>query len=208
MHQPIHKRPWVRRSLVLLLLLLISYGSYRAIRTNPNLKKVRKLQEEFTSAAATDWTPEQRREKGQEMRAAMEKLTPEQRDSLSAERQKQFEEQMRRYTQMSPTEKIRHLDGQIDRGEKMRQQFAQRTSSTPNGNGQRPQGSPPGGFGAGPSGTLSGGPGGSGSQPISAEDREKRRKERLDKSTPEFRAMMDNYRTDLEARRKQRGLKY
>jgi len=58
MHQPIHKRPWVRRSLVLLLLLLIGFGSYRANRTNPNLKKVCKLQEEFSSADAKDWTPE------------------------------------------------------------------------------------------------------------------------------------------------------
>lgn len=200
MHQPIHKRPWIRRSVALLLLLLIGYGSYRAIRTDPNLKKVRKLQEEFTSAAAKDWTPEQRREKGQEMRAAMEKLSPAQRDGLSAERQKQSEEQMRRYAQMSATEKIRHLDVQIDRSEKMRQQFAQRN---PNGNGQRPQGSPMGGFGAGPSG--SDGSGGRGSQQSSAEDRDKRRKERLNKSSPEFRAMMDNYRKDMESRRKQRG---
>ena len=38
------------------------------------------------------------------------------------------------------------------------------------------------------------------------EDREKRRKEMLDRTTPEFRALMDQYRHDMEARRQQRGL--
>ena len=58
MHQPIHKRRWVRITSFLLMLVAI-YGLYRAIRPDPNLKKVKKLQEEFASAAK-DWTPEQR----------------------------------------------------------------------------------------------------------------------------------------------------
>jgi len=202
MHQPIYKRRWVRRSALVLLVLLIGYGTYRAVRPNPNMKKIRQIQSEFSSAQAKDWTPEQRREKFQEMRSTMEKLTPAQRDELSAEQMKREEARLKEYAHMSPAEKAKHLDAQIDRMEKMRQQFAQRNA---NGNGQRPQGQPPGALGAGgPRGP--GSPGGN-RPSLSPEEREKKRKERLDKTTPELRALRDMYRKDMESRRKQRGLK-
>jgi hypothetical protein len=184
MHQPIHKRPWVRRLALLLLILLLGYSAYRVVRPDPKLKKA-----EMASAAAKDWTQEHRREKGAEMRTAMEQLSTAQRNQLAAERRKRFEDEMKRYAQMSQVEKTRYLDEQIDRQEKMRQQIAQQ-----NPNGSR-----------GPTG----GPGtfGSGGQPgMSQEEREKRRKERLDQTTPESRAAMDIYRKDMENRRRQRGL--
>jgi hypothetical protein len=186
MNQPIYKRRWVRRLSLLLLLLLIGFGTYRAVRTNPNLKKVRQLQSEMSSAQAKDWTPDQRREKGREMRTAMQQLSPAQREALAAEGRKRFEDQFKRYSQMSAADKNRYLDERIDQMEKMRQQFAQR---------------PPGGQGT--FGTNGQGPGG---QNLSAEDREKRRKDRLNQTTPEFRALMDNFRKDMAARRQQRGL--
>lgn len=194
MNQPIHERRWVRRLSLLLLLLLISYGTYRAVRTDPNLKKVRQLQSQFSSAQAKEWTPEQRREKGQEMRTAMQQLSPAQREELAAEGRKRLEEEMRRYSQLTPAEKNRYLDERIDRMERMRQQMAQRN---PNGAGQQP----PGGQGA----IGTGGPGGG--RNLSPEEREKRRKERLNQTTPEFRALMDNYRKDISNRRQQRGLR-
>ena len=181
MHQPIHKRRWFRVTSFLLMLVAI-YGLYRAIRPDPNLKKVKKLQEEFASAAK-DWTPEQRQQKGQEMRAAMNQLSPSQRDTLSAERQKKMQTDLEKYHAMSPTEKVRHLDEQINRQEQMRQQFAQR-----NPTGQQRQAGPPGGASR------------------SQEDRDKRRKESLDRTTPEFRALSDQFRKDMAARRGQRGL--
>ena len=52
MNQPIYKRRWVRRLSLLLLLLLFGFGMYRAVRTDPNLKKVRQLQSEMRSAQA------------------------------------------------------------------------------------------------------------------------------------------------------------
>jgi hypothetical protein len=197
MHQPMSKRRWLRRSVLLALLLLVAYGSYRLVRPDPNLKKVRRLQSEFASAQAKEWTPEQRREKFQEMRTAMEQLTPAQRDDLAAERQKRFEDELRRYAQLSPAEKIRHLDEQINRAERMRQQFAQRNA---NGSGQRAASQGPGAFGAG--GPRQGGPG----RNASPEERERRRKERLNNTSPEFRALLDNFRKDMENRRRQRGL--
>jgi hypothetical protein len=195
MKQPIYKRRWVRRLSLLLLLLLISYGTYRAVRIDPNLKKVRQLQSQFSSAQAKEWTPEQRREKGQEMRTAMQQLSPAQREELAADGRKRFEDEMKRYSQMTPSEKNRYLDDRIDQMEKMRQQMAQRN---PNGPGQRP----PGGQGA----VGTGGPG-AGGRNLSPEEREKRRKERLNQTSPEFRALMDNFRKDMQNRRQQRGLR-
>src|SRR5262245_20507409 len=181
--RPLHKRRWVRL-IGLLLMLVAAYGLYRAIRPDPNLKKVKQLREEF--ANAKDWTPEQRREKGRAMRDAMQKLSPSQRDTLAAEGMKRMQAEMERYTKMNPAEKIRYLDEQITRQEKMRQQFAQQNP----GAGARPG-----------AGTF-----GNGQRGGSAEDREKRRKQMLDKTTPEFRAMRDQYRNDMAARRQQWGL--
>jgi hypothetical protein len=182
--EPFYKRRWVRRTAVTLLVLLVAFGLYRAVRPDPNLRKVQQLRQEF-AARGKNWTPEQRQEKGREMRTAMSQLSPTQREALAAEGRQRFEEQLRRYAQMSPAEKVRHLDEQIRRGEQMRQQFA----------AQRPQGAGQIAFGVGPRGPSQ-----------SPEERERRRKERLNNTTPEFRALMDQYRKDLAARRQQLGL--
>src|SRR5205814_2308924 len=105
-----------------------------------------------------------------------------------AEGRKRFEADLKRYSQMSAAEKTRYLDERIDQMEKMRQQFAQRN---PNVTGQGPAGGP----GAGPRGGAN----------LSAEERDKRRRERLNETTPEFRALMDNFRKDMASRRQQRG---
>src|SRR5438477_135664 len=106
MSEPNRRRRWYRLSAILLLL-LIGYGSYRLIRPDPNLKKVKQLREEFATQAK-DWTPEQRAEKGKQMRTAMEQLSPAQREGLAAEGRKAFEEQLKHYAAMSPTEKVRY----------------------------------------------------------------------------------------------------
>lgn len=189
MTTPTRKRRWYRLG-ALLLLLLLGYGTYRAVRPDPNLKRVKQLQQEF--AQAKDWTPEQRQEKGKQMREAMGKLSESQRAALAAEGQQRFQQELERYAHLSQSEKTRYLDERINQSERMRQQAGQRN---PNGAGQRPGG---GQFGAGP--------GGRGGQPTSAEEREKQRKERIDRTTPEFRARMDQFRKDMAARRQQRGL--
>src|SRR5205085_12338428 len=97
---------------------------------------------------------------------------------------------LKRYSQMSAAEKTRYLDERIDQMEKMRQQFAQRN---PNAAGQTPTG----GAGQGPRNGAN----------LSAEERDKRRKERLNDTTPEFRALMDNFRKDMASRRQQRGMR-
>jgi len=125
----------------------------------------------------------------------MAKLSPTQRDSLAADGRQRFQQELERYARMSPAEKSRYLDQRIDETEKMRQQLAQRN---PNGGGPGAAGA----FGAGP-----GGPGGGrGGPSLSSEDRDRRRRERLDQTTPEFRALMDQFRKDMANRRQQRGL--
>jgi hypothetical protein len=181
--EPFHKRRWVRRTGLLLLLLFLTFGVYRAARPS-QLTKVKQLREQF-AAQGKNWTPEQRQEKGREMRQAMGNLSESQREALAAEGRQRFEEQLRQYAQLTPAEKARHLDEQIKRGERMRQQAAQRPQT-------------PGGNGAGPR------PGQQSNR--SPEEREKRRKERLNSTTPEFRALMDQYRKDMAARRQQLGL--
>src|SRR5262249_22114316 len=92
--KPVLKRRWVRLTSVLLML-IAAYGLYRAIRPDPNLKKVKQLREEF--AQAKDWTPDQRRDKGREMRDAMQKLSPSQREALAKEGQQRFQAQLEQY---------------------------------------------------------------------------------------------------------------
>jgi hypothetical protein len=186
MTEPNRRRRWYRLG-ALALLLLIGYGTYRLVRPDPNLKKVKQLQADF-AAHAKDWSPDQRQAKGLEMRTAMEKLSTSQRDALRAEGRKRFEEEMKRYASMSQAEKNRYLDERIDAMEKMRQQM---------GNGPRPNGG---------QGTFGSGPDGNAGQSMSQEDRDRRRKERLDQTTPEFRATMDQFRRDMANRRQQRGM--
>lgn len=121
---------------------------------------------------------EDRREKSEQLREVMSSMTPDQRASVMAEGRKRFEERIINYTKLSNSEKTKLLDEQIGRMQQMRR-------DAPNA-GSNP---------------------GSRSVPSrSAEDREKRRRERLDQTTPEFRAAMDQYRRDMAARRQQRGL--
>src|SRR3954467_13529808 len=88
--EPLYKRPWVRRSALTILVLLLAFGLYRGVRPDPNLKKLKQLREEF-AAQGKNWTPEQRQEEGREMRTAMSKLSPTQREALAAEGRQRFE---------------------------------------------------------------------------------------------------------------------
>src|SRR5215213_3789714 len=60
-------------------------------------------------------TPEQRRQKFGELRKAMERLTPAQRDALMAEGRKKQVAEIARYVRLSPKEKTKYLDERINR---------------------------------------------------------------------------------------------
>jgi hypothetical protein len=146
---------------------------------------------------APNLTPEQRRQKFGELRKAMERLTPAQRDVLMAEGRKKQVAEIGRYFGMSPKEKTKFLDERINRA----------TAAT------KGKGGPPGaGPGKGPAGGAAKGKGGPppGAQakggPRTVEQRDGRRQNRLDGTNPAERAMMSQFFRDLAARRQQRGL--
>ena len=144
-------------------------------RPNANVRKVRAMQAAMTPEKMRTLSPEERTAKGQEFRAAVQRLTPDQRRDVFAAGRKRFEESMLKYAKMSKDEKTRYLDQQIDR--------------TPQARGPN-----------------TGGANAFGSGPPRRGSTEADRKRRLDQSTPEFRAAMDQYRKDMAARRQQRGL--
>ena len=156
------------------------------------LARARELRAELFSDAGRNLSPEERRAKFGEMRQTMANLSPQQRDELGKEMMQRRLEQLRRYAQLPPAEKRQALDRDIARQEQMRQRMQ--------ANGGQRGGGPNGGPGPGM------GPGGPRGGPRTPEERERARQRRLDSTTPEFRALTDQYRKDLEARRQQRGL--
>jgi hypothetical protein len=161
--------------------LLLALALWR-LRPDPQLAKVKALQQEL-ARTADNTDPAERRRRWEEFNREQQKLTPAQRGDVFAEFRKQRQAEIDHYFKMSKADKKRWLDKQIDREEQLRR--------------SRPPGPPPGG----PPGSR-----GAGRGNLSAEDRENRRKQRLDSTTPEERAERDQLRKDLAARRAQRGL--
>ncbi|HVK18364.1 MAG TPA: hypothetical protein VM533_15610 [Fimbriiglobus sp.] len=184
---PRKRRRWLL-ALIALLVLLVGVGTVGAIRGRGDVAKVQQLRKElFTAKGAT---PEQRKATAEQFRQEMRKLSPGQRSELFLAGQREAVARLDAYFAMSSAEKRQHLDREIDRMEQRRKERANSPPRT-GGPGRRP----------------------GGDRPRSAEETEKRRKERLDRTTPEQRAMMDQlrargerFRNDLNQRRTQRGL--
>lgn len=196
--RPRRLRWWVAGGMALLALAATAY-LVRGRGGNP--EKVQKLQQQLFTEAARAAPPEQRRTMMAEFRDEVRRLSPEQRAEFIMAGQREMKARFDQYFAMAPADKRKHLDQIIDR---MQQQPA----------GGR--GGPPGGFGMGPPGGRGGpggGPPGANSRPQTPEAIEQRRRERLDRTTPEQRALtdqirtqMDKFRKDLNDRRTQRGM--
>jgi hypothetical protein len=134
-------------------------------------------------------------------RKEQEKLSPEERREIWADVRKEREKELERYHKMSKEEKTAYLDQRLDQMEAMR--AAWQNSNGGNGPGRGP------GLGnerrAGNGTSSQAGPSPE-NRNLSAEDRERRRKAMLDATTPEERALRDQFFKDLQARRVQRGL--
>ena len=172
---------WAAVAAAVVLVLLAAAAAW-ALWPNPQVAKVKELRKDLNSDAARKLPPEERRKKWEEFRAEQEKLSPTERREVWEEARKERQAEIDRYFTLSKEEKTQWLDRQIDRMEAMRRQWQA------NGGQQRP------------------GNGQGGRNNLSSEEREKRRKERLDNSTPEQRAQRDQLRKDMDARRHQRGL--
>jgi cell division protein FtsB len=176
------KRQWSILGLILLLL-LICIG-LRIFRPNPNVERVRKMRAELFAASARNLSPAERREKMDAFRKEQEKLTPAERSDLFDDARKRRDAQLERYAKLSREEKLQFLDERID-------QMQARGPGRPGDNGRGP-------------GNPSGGQGSSSYQ--SDDDREHRRRQMLDSTTPEQRALRDNFMKDFRARLAQRGV--
>jgi hypothetical protein len=173
----------VALALILLLIAAAAWGFW--LRGDPQLAKVLALRGQLEDA-----TGDQRRELWGQMREEMSKLSPEARESLFADRRKEWEarerKRMREFFAMSQEAQIASLDKDIDRMERRRKAWEQRQSQsgTPGNN--------PGGFGG------RGGRDNSG-DPLA------RAKNYLNNTTPEDRAERGEYRRMMRERRQQRG---
>jgi hypothetical protein len=172
-----------------LLLLLLLLGAVHVARPDPHLAKVRELRQQLAGDAGRRLTERQRREGWRRLRDELKQLSPRQRRELSAERRQRSTERLRRFARMSKAERAAFLDAEINRMEALRRQ----------GRGG-PGGGRGGAFGAGPAGGAGGRAG------RSAEDRERWRKQRLDETTPEERALRAEFFKALADRRQQRGM--
>jgi hypothetical protein len=189
------KKQWL--TLALVLVLLLTGMGLRFFRGNARMDRLRKLRDEAFSPAALQASPENRRAKMEAFRKEQEKLSPAERKEVWADLRKKREKELERYHAMSKEEKAAFLDDRIDQMEAMRASW-QRMNG---GNGPRNPGS---GETPAQAGTSTENRGGWAN--LSQEDRERRRKEMLDSTTPEERALRDQFFKDLQARRAQRGL--
>jgi hypothetical protein len=165
-------------------------------RPNPQLTKVREMRRELSADSGRKLSPQERRDRFEALRQEQAKLTAAERKQLADEARKRRKADIAHYFTLSKKEKTAALDQQIDRMEAMRKQM-QAANSTGRGN---PSGAGNNfGFGQPPNGPTS-------AANQSTEERERRRKEMLDSTTPEERAQFDQYRKDLQARMAQRGI--
>jgi len=185
------RRRWRRWAWALLLLILIG-GVVWAVRPDPHFARVQALQKEL--ANAKDLAPEVRKAKFQELREQLKHLNDDQKWELAAPMREKQKAEMDRYFALAPAEKVKYLDNLIDKSEKMRKDWEKKSPG---------QGKAGGGFtgGGGPPSFSAGS-----KQARSAEDIEKNRKARLDRTSPEERAHADQFRKEMNDRRKQRGL--
>jgi hypothetical protein len=111
----------------------------------------------------------------------MEQLTPEQRRALAKDRRKEFEDRIAKYFTLPKEEQAAYLDAQINGMEEARRQWQRDNPNNPTFT--RPN-----------------------TRPYDADERDRRRRDRLDQSTPEQRAEFAAFFQALRDRRQQRGL--
>ncbi len=202
-------------------LVVLLLGTTYLLWPTSQVDQVRQMQQDLFSTPRDQMSDDERKQKWENVRAEMDKLSPEERIELKKEMGKQFmkkkNEESARYFAMSPQDRQKAIDQQIAR----EQQFMAKGGGGgpwgrgPGGNG--PGGAGPGGQngggqagpgGQGQGGQGQGGPGGRGpgGPPMTTEQRDDMMRSFLVNSTPQARAGMDQMRLDNAARRSELGL--
>ncbi|MCG2682382.1 MAG: hypothetical protein L6306_02070 [Planctomycetales bacterium] len=175
---------------------------------DPQVKKLQDMQKELFGG---DGPPS--REKMDQFREEMRKLTPEQHRELREPMREQMARRMEKtidgYFSLPPDQRKPYLDKQIEEGEKRREEWEKRrrereANRGPSGQGPNRPGAGPTQGGRGPADANRGRPGGS--RNSTPEQRAQRRNRRLDHTTPEQRAKWAEFRDALRKRRIELGL--
>lgn len=217
-------------AILLVLLALTSWGGYRwYYAEDPELAKIRALGEQLRSAG-DDLPREQRREQWDQLRQQYEALPEAKREVLRDEREAEFmqreEQRLTEWFKLSPEERVADIDRQLDRMQSWRERGERRRAereASGQAGGERggPGGASAGGPGGGREGARDSGPGrggpgfgppgdgrrgGWGGSPQDPTARNERRRDMLDRTSPEFRAMANEYRLQMGQRMQQRGM--
>jgi hypothetical protein len=192
-------RALVLLSIALVLLLLGVAGAGRYLGPARQMARVRELRDDLRSEAVRNLPDDERRDRWRQFGEEMKKLTEEQRNELGQEREQEFLKEVASYFTLSRPEQVAYLDRQIDRMEAGRKRWeAARAARAVQKAKEESSGAAP---------SPSAGPKGRGDRPpATAEEKDRRRRDRLDRHTPEQRAQLVEYRRQFDARRQQRGL--
>jgi hypothetical protein len=174
----------VVQALAVLVAVLLLLGVVQRFRAQAQVERVRRLSSRLTGEDGRKLSEEERREAWRRVREEVGRLSPKQRSALREDRRKASRERLARFFKMSPAEKQSYLDQQIDSMEQLRKRWQSQGGRRGNG-----PGGPPGG-----------------GRSLSPEERDRRRKDRLDQTTPEERAQRAEFFKALSLRRQQRGL--
>lgn len=189
-----------RRWLLAAAFLLVLAGGWWAFRPDPQVARARALQQELFAGRQSGPPTDDRKAKMQEFRQAVSGLSAGQKRELFEPMRQKAKQEFDRYFTLDKAGKTAYLDGLLDRAEKGRVEREQRAKPGGGANGGGANGGPnSGGNGFGP-------PPGAGKAKLTPDEIEERKKKRLDQTTPEDRAKRDQFRHDMEERRKQRGL--
>jgi hypothetical protein len=188
----------IRRRIALglaLLLVLAGCGAGWYFWRNAHLNAVKNLQKELFGPAGRQLSPDERRQKFEQMRAEEKLLTVDQRQGLRAEGMKRRAEELNRYFALAKSARTAYLDDLIAR-EKRRREERQAQGGDGGGPGRRGGGPPNGAPNAPPGGRNS----------LSPQERDQRRENFLDSMPASERSEWTEFRRDLSIRRQQLGL--
>jgi hypothetical protein len=183
-------RKWIVISL--LVLVLLAGASWYLVRGTSDVSRVKALQKELFSPEARNLPADERQEKRKELGELIRGLSPAQRRELFADRQKKMEEKLDRFFKLPRKDQIAELDREIKRMSAVRKKWESKASAAGRNAGQangRPN----------PQGAWGG-------RPPSADEKEQRRKNWLDGTTPVFRAELSQYRQMMRNRMQQLGI--